>query len=183
MRKLLVKWFLLVAAVVCVVAAIGLLAGFLLPSRIHARRVIAINRPPENVWWVLTDYSNMPLWHPQYRNAVAISNAGDRPMRWRATYTDGVTAMVEVWDERYPTFLAERIRDPKLPFEGSWKVEMARKDQTAQVTAESTVELRRPLDRLFVHLFVRPEAELDKILNSLKRRVESSTVKPSAATS
>jgi hypothetical protein len=183
MHKLVVKWFLLAAGVVCLVCAGGLVAGFLLPPRIHARRVIAINRPPENVWWVLTDYSNMALWHPQYRNAVALSNPGDRPMRWRATYTDGLTATVEVSDERYPTFLEERITDPKLPFQGSWKIEMSRKDQTAQVTAESTVELRRPVDRLFVWLFVRPDAELEKILNSLKRRVESSTVKPSAATS
>ena len=183
MRKLLLKWFLVLAGAIAALYVFALVAGNLLPARIQTRRVIAINRPPENVWWVLTDYNNMALWHPQYRSAAPISNPGDKPIRWRATYTDGVTATVEVWQERYPTFLAERITDPKLPFAGNWKIDLARKGLTSLVTVQSSVELRRPLDRVFVHMFIRPDAELDRILNSLKRRVESATVMPSNATS
>jgi Polyketide cyclase / dehydrase and lipid transport len=183
MPKLLLKWLLLLTGAISLLYVIALVAGTLLPARIEARRIISINRPPENVWWVLTDYTNMALWHPQYKSAAPVSNPGDKPMRWRAIYTDGLAATVEVWQERYPTFLAERISDPKLPFSGNWKVDLLRKDLTSQVTVQSSVELRKPFDRLFVRLFVRPEAELDRILNSLKRRVESTTIKPTPATS
>jgi uncharacterized protein YndB with AHSA1/START domain len=183
MGKLLLKWFAVLAGAIGLLVATAFLIGSMLPARIEVRRVIGINRPPENVWWVLTDYSNMSLWHPQYKSTAPVSNPGDKPMRWRATYTDGITAYVEVWQERYPTFLAERISDTSLPFAGTWKVDLVRRELTSQVTVQSTVELRRPLDRLSVRLFVKPEAELDKILNALKRRVETSTIKPSAATS
>jgi hypothetical protein len=184
MLKVLLKSFLALVSATALATVIAFAVGAMLPERIQVRRVIGINRPPENVWWVLTDYGNMPLWHPHYRSAAPLSNPGDKPMRWRATYSDGLSANVEVWEENYPTSLAERISDPKLPFAGSWKIDLVRKEQlNSQVTAQSTVDLRRPLDRLFVRMFVKPEAELDKILNSLKRRVETSTVKPSAATS
>src|ERR1051325_1632253 len=179
MRKLLLKWFAVLAGAMGLLVTTAFAIGSMLPARIEVRRAIAINRPPENVWWVLTDYNNMALWHPQYRRSAAVSNPGDRPMRWRATYTDGITANVEVVQERYPSLLAERISDTNLPFAGSWKIDLARKELTSLVTVQSTVDLRRPLDRLSVRLFVKPEAELDKILNSLKRRVETSTVKPS----
>ena len=183
MLKPLLKWSLILFGGMILLFLAAVVAGSMLPPRIEVRRAIAINRPPENVWWVLTDYTNMSLWHPQYKAAAPLSDPGDKPMRWRATYTDGLAANVEVWQERYPTLLAERISDPRLPFAGSWKVEMERKERTSQVTVHSIVDLRRPLDRLFVRLFVKPDAELDKILNSLKRRVESTTVKPSEATS
>ena len=183
MWKLLLKMLAVVVGVSGLLLVAALAVGTMLPSRIQVRRVISINRPPENVWWVLTDYSNMAVWHPQYKRTAPASAAGDKPMKWRATYTDGISALVEVWQEKYPTFLAERITDPKLPFNGNWKIELLRKELTTQVTAQSTVELRRPLDRVLVRVFVRPEAEMDKILNSLKRRVETSTIKPSPATS
>ena len=183
MGKSVLKWFVLPLGVIVLICAAAYLAGTLLPGHIEVRRTITINRPPENVWWVLTDYANMALWHPQYKRTAPLSNPGDKPMRWRATYSDGVTVNVEVWQEQYPKLLAERISDRRRRFAGGWKVDLVRKQQTSVVTAQSTVELRRPLDRLFVHLFVKPDAELDRILNSLRRRVESTTVMPSAATS
>ena len=62
-------------------------------------------------------------------------------------------------------------------------MDLQRRELTTQVTVYSHAELHRPLDRVFVHLFVKPDLEVEKILSGLKRRVESSTVKPSAATS
>src|SRR5690348_10342338 len=99
MAKLRLRWFLVVAGAIALLFLSAWLAGSLLPARIQARRVIAINRPPENVWWVLTDYTNMAVWHPQFKRTAPTSNPGDKPMRWRATFTDGVTANIEVWEE------------------------------------------------------------------------------------
>ena len=59
--------------------------GSVLPARIEVTRSISINRPPENVCWVLTDYNSLALWHPQYRSAATISYPGEKPVRWRAT--------------------------------------------------------------------------------------------------
>jgi uncharacterized protein YndB with AHSA1/START domain len=157
--------------------------GSRMPSQIEVTRTISINRPPENVWWVLTDYNSFPLWHPQYRSAGIVSPLGEKPIRWRATYTDGRTANMIVAEENAPNHYAERISDTNLPFSGSWTLDLERRELTTEVTVHSHAELHRPLDRLLVHLFVTPELEVEKILNGLKRRVEASTVKPTAATS
>ena len=85
--------------------------------------------------------------------------------------------------KRTPYYYAERISDTNLPFSGGWKLDLERRELTTQVTVHSRSELHWPLDRLFVRLFVKPEREVDKILDGLKRRVEGSTVKPTAATS
>jgi uncharacterized protein YndB with AHSA1/START domain len=167
------------------VAGVALVAfgiGATIPPRIEVSRQVEIARPPEAVWWVLTDYGNLALWHPQYRNSAAISLPGDKPVRWRATYTDGYTVTAEVVEETYAASLVEQITDKQLPFTGRWRVELARSDRNTVVTAHSTVELHRPLDRLFVRLFSSPDSELEKILLALKRRVESVTVQSPADT-
>lgn len=183
MLKLFLKWILLAGGAFGALYVLAFLIGLILPKKMETTDSILISRPPENVWWVLTDHNNAAMWHPQYRDSATISAPGERPQRWRVTYTDGVQANVEVTEETFPTHLAEHIADEGLPFTGGWKLDLERVESSCKVTVESEVEIRRPVERLFVRLFVRPTAELDKILNALKRRVESSTVKPSAATS
>jgi hypothetical protein len=177
------RWLLVAALAVILILAVAFAAGARLPARIEVTRTVVINRPPENIWWVLTDYNSLSLWHPQYRGTRIISSPGEKPVRWRAIYTDGRTANVTVSEEGFPLRYAEQISDTALPFSGKWQLDMERNDLTTKVTAHSTAELHRPLDRLFVHLFVKPDLELDKILAGLKRRVESSTVNPTPATS
>jgi hypothetical protein len=90
---------------------------------------------------------------------------------------------IVVSEDNPPTRYAERIAGRDLPFSGGWTLDMERRELTTKVTAHSVAELHRPLDRLFVHLFVKPDVEMDRILSSLKRRVETATVTPTPATS
>jgi len=183
MQKTFLKCALVAIGTFALLIAAAIAYGTTLPSQIEVTKTISINRPRENVWWVLTDYNSLTLWHPQYKAARMISSPGEKPTRWRATYTDGRSADVEVSEESYPLHFVERIADTNLPFAGYWKVELERRELTTQVTVHSHAELHRAMDRVFVHLFVKPDVEVEKILSGLKRRVESSTVKPSAATS
>lgn len=183
MRKILLKWALVVIGAFALVVTVAIAVGMTMPAQIEVTRTISINRPPENIWWVLTDYNGLTLWHPQYKSTAIVSSPGEKPTRWRATYTDGRTANVEVSDEHSPVHYAERISDTNLPFSGGWEVDLERRELTTQVTVHSHAKLHRPLDRVFVRLFVKPEREVEKILDGLKRRVEGSTVKPTAATS
>ena|SRR5690242_10498299 len=178
-----VRWGLVVALTVALILAVAFTIGSTMSAKIEVTRTIVIDRPPENVFWVLGDYANLALWHPQYRSVSVISSPGDKPMRWRATYTDGRTADIVVSEDNPPVRYAEQISDPNLPFSGGWTLDMERLDLTTKVTAHSTAELHRPLDRLFVRLFVKPDLEVDRILASLKRRVESATITPAPATS
>jgi hypothetical protein len=182
MLKTLGKWVLVAVGIFVVVIAAAMAVGFTLPAQIEVTKTIAINRPPENVWWVLTDYNNLSLWHPQYRGSFMTSLPGEKPTRWLATYTDGRTATVEVSVADYPNHYAERIIDAKLPFGGNWKLDLERRELTTEVTVHSHAELHRPLDRVFVRLFVKPDLEVERILEGLKRRVETTTVKPSPGT-
>jgi uncharacterized protein YndB with AHSA1/START domain len=165
------------------ILAVAFTVGSTMPEKLEVTRSVTINRPPENVFWVLNDYNSLALWHPQYRSTSLISSPGDKPVRWRATYTDGRVANIVVSEDNPPERYAERIADANLPFSGAWVLDMERRDLSTKITAHSISEIHRPLDRLFVHLFVKPELELDRILAGLKRRVESSTVTPTAATS
>jgi hypothetical protein len=183
MLKLFAKWLLTAFVVLTGLYLCGTVIGLILPAVIDVSDSIVINRPAENVWWVLTDYSNAPLWHPQYKNAGPMSLPGDKPTRWRATYTDGYTVNVEVKEEIFPTHLVEQISDRNLPFSGGWTVDLVRIGEQCRVTAHSRAEIHWPIDRLFVRWFLRPRVELDRILAGLKQRVEATTVKPSPATS
>ena len=173
------KWALIAVGAFALVVAAGMAVGLTIPPQIDVVKTISINRPPENVWWVLTDYNNMWQWHPQYKSAWMTSSPGEKPTRWRATYTDGRTATVEVSEADFPNHYAEHIADRNVPFAGGWKVDLERREMTTEVIVHSHAELRRPLDRVFVRLFVKPDQEVEKILQGLKRRVESTTVKPS----
>jgi uncharacterized membrane protein len=177
------RWVLIATSAVVLILAIAFAAGATLPARIEVTRTVVINRPAEDIWRVLTDYNSLALWHPQYRGTRMVSNPGEKPVRWRALYTDGRSANVAVSEESFPLRYAEQISDADLPFSGKWQLRMEPSDLTTKVIAHSTAELHRPLDRLFVRLFVKPDLELDKILAGLKRRVESATVNPTPATS
>ena len=183
MLKLLGKWLLVAGGVLGGLYLAATLAGLTMPSQIDVTASVIISRPAENVWWVLTDYNSAALWQPQYKDARMTSAPGDRPVRWRATYTDGYVANFEVKDNNFPTHLREEIADTNLPFAGGWTVDLARTGEVCKVTVQSHAVLHRPIDRLFVRWFVRPSAEMEKILASLKRRVEATTVKPTPATS
>jgi len=182
MRGLL-RWALIAGISLALIVAIAFAVGAALPAKIQVTRSVVINRPPENVFWVLNDYQNIPLWHPQFRGAAVLTNPGDKPVRWRATYTDGLKADIEVSEDNPPARYSERIADPNLPFSGYWTLEMERHDLTTKVTAHCTSELHRPLDRLLVRLFVKPNVDVEHILAGLKRRVETATITPTAATS
>ena len=183
MFKLFGKWIALAVAALAVAFSGAMLWGWMLPAHLEAKRSVVINRPPETVWWVLTDYNNAALWHPQYKTSRAISAPGEKPIRWRVLYTDGKVANIEVREEKYARHLVEGIADAKLPFTGSWTVDLEPDDEMCKVTVHSSVVIRRPLDRLFVHWLVDPQVELAKILNALRLRVETSTVRPTPGTS
>jgi uncharacterized protein YndB with AHSA1/START domain len=131
------RWLLIAALAVVLILAIAFAAGAVLPARIDVTRSVVINRPPENIWRVLTDYNSLSLWHPQYRGTRIISNPGEKPVRWRALYTDGRTANVTVAEENFPLRYAEKISDIDLPFSGRWQLQMERSDLTTKVTAHS----------------------------------------------
>src|SRR4051794_12765620 len=120
MRTVFVRWALGAVGAVVLVFALAMGYGTMIPSRIEVTRTIFINRPPENVWWVLTDYNNLSLWHPQYKGAQMTSLPGEKPTRWRAIYTDGRVCDVEVAEEDAPTRYAEKLADTNLPFAGGW---------------------------------------------------------------
>jgi uncharacterized protein YndB with AHSA1/START domain len=155
-------------------------AGYVFPSRIEAAARITINRPPENVWWVLTDYNHMAAWHPQYRNATTLTPPGEAPLRWQIEYSDGYVVNAEVVEEKFPSRLVERITDGNLPFGGGWTVELTPVGPNTEVTVHSKVEIHAPIQRLIVHLLVPAQTELERILEALKGRVESVTVRPGA---
>src|SRR5260370_30301 len=115
MLKLLGKWLLMACGALAVLYLCGVVAGSLLSGTIEASDSIVINRPPETVWWVLSDHNSAALWDPQYKYAQTTSAPGDKPTRWRATYTDGYVVNVEVKEETYPSRVVEQISDNNLP--------------------------------------------------------------------
>src|SRR5689334_15894424 len=110
-----IRWTLVAFSIAFLLVAAAMVVGAFLPANIDVTRTISINRRPPNVWWVLTDYNNLTLWHPQYRGVRLLSNLGDKPTRWSAIYTDGQSANVVVSEETYPVRYAEQISDRKLP--------------------------------------------------------------------
>ena len=174
MLKLLGKWLLWAIGAIGGVFLVIALIGWSFPVAETTTNTVTINRPPESIWWVLTDYNNASSGQPQFRESSMVSVPGEKPVRWRAVYTDGYPVNFEVVESEFPRHLVERIADTGVPFGGTWTVDIRVEGTLSRVTVKARAENYNPFTRFMVHLFVNPPAEVNRILLSLKSRVESS---------
>jgi hypothetical protein len=115
-----VLWSLLALASLLVLITV---IGALLPRNHVATRIGRYRQPPETIWKAITDVDAMPSWREGLKSVEHLPDRNGLPAHLEIT-TNGklpfeTTEMIPLQK------LVTRIADPKLPFGGTWTLEIA----------------------------------------------------------
>ena len=146
------------------VALIGV--GLALPREHVAARRVRLRRPPEQVWMRIRDHAAEPGWRPQLDRVERLPDEGGRE-RWKEV--QGRSSLTfETLEAVPPRKLVRRIADEKLPFGGSWTIEVGDDGAGGSVAAVTEHgEVKHPLFRVINRFVIGHTRTIDGYLNDL----------------
>jgi uncharacterized protein YndB with AHSA1/START domain len=153
------------------VAFAGLI-GAMLPSEDVAVAQTYVAHSPEAVWEVVTNYSQMASWNPQYVRSEILPPATNGRPRWRAVVAQGYTVTFEQTEADPPRRVVNTIVDPNLPFGGSLTFSLTPLDQGTALTLTSRGDIRNPFLRLGAYFFFKHQPLVERAVATLKSRVK-----------
>ena len=115
------KWILLIAGILVVLAGLVALIGAMLPVRHHGTRKARFRVSPEALYAVL---AGPPDWRTGVKGFGTLPDEGGRK-RWWEEDNHGQKVTFELVEDAPPRRLAVRIADRGLPFGGTWTFEIA----------------------------------------------------------
>jgi uncharacterized protein YndB with AHSA1/START domain len=164
-----VKWILIVLAVVAAIGALAAIVGWSLPVAHAASRTQALSAPPEVVWKHLTDVDAFPSWRSGIKRVERLPDRNGR-MVWAEEGSSGrITLAVEKSEP--PHMLVTRIADPDLPFGGTWTYEVAARPDGSTLTITERGEIYNPIFRVMARYVFGYEATMAAYLDSLDKRL------------
>ena len=141
-------------------------AGVVLPREHVAARRVRLRRPPEDVWARIRDHAAEPGWRPQLDRVERLPDEGGRE-RWKEV--QGRSSLTfETLEAVPPRKLVRRIADEKLPFGGSWTIEVGDDGAGGSVAAVTEHgEVKHPLFRVISRFVIGHTRTIDGYLNDL----------------
>ncbi|MGH9346875.1 MAG: SRPBCC family protein [Vicinamibacterales bacterium] len=163
------RWVLYIGVGLVGLGLVVVLAGAMLPRAHTTSRVIHIDRAPEEVWEVITDFSNNPSWREDIKAVERMPNRDGREV-WREVSTGGDVIPYETVLAEPPRRLVRRIADPSLPFSGSWTIDVSPRGTGSAVRITEQGEVPNPVFRFVSRVLIGHSSYIDKYLTSLARR-------------
>jgi len=157
------KWALIV--LVILVGAIGavILIGAMLPKGHVAARSSHFRQPPQAVWAVITGPSD---WRPDIQSSEKLEpRNGHRT--WKEIDKHGQAITYESVEETPPSRLVTRIADPKLPFGGTWTIDIASDASGSVVNITENSEIYNPVFRFMSRFVLGYTSSIDAYLKAL----------------
>lgn len=152
------------AIVGALLALIGV--GALLPREHVVARRIWLRRPPEAVWARIRDHAAEPGWRSRLDHVERLPDEDGRE-RWNEV--SGRSALTfETVAVDAPRKLVRRVADERLPFGGSWTIEVADDGaggSTVAVTEHGAV--KHPLFRVISRFVIGHTRTIDGYLHDL----------------
>jgi hypothetical protein len=161
------KWVLIGALIVAGILIVVVLIGALLPKQHVASRSIAVNAAPEAVWNVV---SGPPTWRPDVKSYEELPSQNGHRI-WRETDKHGQTITYEAIQASAPRHLVTKIADPKLPFGGTWTIEITPQAQGCSVSITENGEVYNPIFRFVSRFIMGHTASIDAYLKALQAKV------------
>ena len=143
------KWILIAVAVLVIVVAVVAVIGSFLPKAHVASRSSRFRQPPQALWSVII---GPPEWRPDIRGFEELPRREGR-RAWKETDKHGQVITYESVEETPPTRLVTRIADPKLPFGGTWTLQITPEAAGCVLDITEAGEIYNPIFR-FVARFV-----------------------------
>lgn len=139
--------------------------GLALPRRHVAARRVRLRRPPEEVWARIRAHAAEPGWRSKLDRVERLPDEGGRE-RWKEV--QGRSALTfETLEADAPRRLVRRIADEKLPFGGSWTIEVAGEEGASLVTVTEHGEVKHPLFRVVSRFVIGHTRTIDGYLRDL----------------
>jgi hypothetical protein len=158
------KWLLIFVVVLAAPVIIAASVGALLPRKHVVSRSIVLPKAPEEVWAVV---SGPPTWRADIRSYQQLPAHNGHRM-WRETDSHGQTITYEEMESVPPRLLVTRIADKKLPFGGTWTIDITPSGSGSSVKITENGEVYNPVFRFMSRFVIGHAATIDAYLKSLK---------------
>ncbi len=161
-----VRTMLITVAVVCLLVAIVVVTGYLLPVAHTASREATLEGGPEQVFDLLTNVEAYPRWRSDVRSVELVSR--NSPRRWIEHGSNGDITF-ETAESQPPRRLVHRIADRSLPFGGTWTYDLEPQGSRTHLTITERGEVFNPLFRFMSRFVFGHSATIDRFLRDLQR--------------
>lgn len=164
------KWILWPALTLATVILLIWIVGAILPKSHSVSRSLRVNQPPVSVWPVII---GPPNWRPDIK-AYQELPPHDGHRMWSETDKNANTVTYEeteaglvpgsspVWRR------VTRIADPKLPFGGTWTIEVTPAEDGSIVTITENGEVYNAFFRFASRFIIGHSATIDAYMNALR---------------
>lgn len=163
------EWLIGITGAVGGLVILVLAIGALLPKQHVVIRRARFKQSPEVLWQTLTDAQAVPSWHPDVQRVDRLPDRNGHPV-WLEVDRHGEGIPFEIVEAVPPRRLVRRIADPKLPFGGSWTVELTPVEGGCEVTLTERGEVYNPIFRFVSRFIMGHKATMDAFLNALGKK-------------
>ena len=159
-------------ALVLIVGAsvLVVVVGSMLPRKHSVSRMAHFNRPPSEIWEIVTDFAGQVSWRTDIRQAERLPSRGGREL-WQETDRRGQALTLETMESVPPRRLVRRIADEDLGFGGSWIFEIAEFGEVTSLTITEDGEVYNPVFRFVTRFISGPTATIDGYLRALGEKL------------
>jgi uncharacterized protein YndB with AHSA1/START domain len=161
----LLRWIIVVLAVLAFFLVAVALAGAMLPQQHSVTRTIMLKQPPEAVWAGITDHANEPQWR---NDVVSVTRLADRNGHQlvEEKYKNGDSLKIETVESQPPTRLARDVVDNPI-FSGRWTYTLTPESSGTRISISETGTVPNPVFRLVSRFVIGHTTALDRFLANL----------------
>jgi hypothetical protein len=156
------KWVWIIGGSLVFIVAIVALVGAMLPQSHHASRRARFRQRPEAIYAVV---AGPPDWRGDVKGFGKLS---DR--QWWEQDSHGKKITFELVEDRAPLRRVTRIADPRLPFGGTWTIEIAPEAEGSAVRISEDGEIYNVIFRFVARYFMGYTRTIDGYLRDLGRK-------------
>jgi len=167
-------WILVAVGAILALIDLVVIIGLLLPKEHRASRSKSFACPPEQVWNTLTDFGNNSGWRKQLKQVEAMPNRNGHAI-WKEIDKSGQAISYETLELVPQKRIVRKIADEKLPFGGTWTIEVKAEPSGTMVTVVEDGIVYNPIFRFVSKFIMGHTHSIDTYLGDLGRHLESAS--------
>lgn len=162
----------LVGGVLLITVGTVFAGGALLPREHVATGSVVIAHPPDEIWRVIRRVGELPTWRKSVTRVEIIDGPPEAPAAW-AEYSGRDAIPLRLEQSTDSRSLTTRITNDKLPFGGTWTIELTPEGNGTRVRVTENGFVNPPPFRFIAKFFVGHAATLRGYLTDLARKFGS----------
>lgn len=171
------KWVLIVVGILVGIVAMVAVIGALLPKGHVATRAARFRQAPAAIWKTITDYEKFPSWRPGLTSVERLPDRGSH-LAWAEHTGEGWKAETLPFElvestapqENSPGRVVTRIADPKLPFGGTWTLEVTPVGGGTLLRITEQGEIYNPFFRFISRFITGQTKSMENYLTALGKK-------------